>query len=89
MSSLTPSTIESVIIPSSNPQDYPISHIFGQLIKLKRGQVSPDFMEYQDPGATNTTGNQEGMSMEEDVAGVEVGAAHQSLPVAVILHATT
>ena len=51
MSSPTSSTIENVIIPSGNPQDYPISCIFGQLIEPKRGQISPNFLEYQDPGS--------------------------------------
>ena len=80
MSSPIPSTIENVIIPSSNPQDYPFSHIFGQLIELKHGQVSPDFLEYQDPGSADTGGDQEGMSMEADGVGVEVGTNHQGLP---------
>ena len=80
MSSPTPSTIENVIIPSSDPQDYPISHIFGQLIEPKHGQVSPKFLEYQDTGSTNTGGNQERESVEAHGVGVEVGTAHQGLP---------
>ena len=80
MSSPTPSTIENVIIPSSNPQDYPISHIFGQLIEPEHGQVSPNFLEYQDTGSTNAGGDQEGASMEANGVGVEAGTAHQSLP---------
>ena len=47
MSSPTPSTIENVIIPSGDPQDYPISRIFSQLIEPERGQVSPNFLEYR------------------------------------------
>ena len=80
MSSPTPSTIENVIIPSGNSQNYPISHIFGQLIKPKRGRVSPDFLEYQDTGSANAGGDQEGTSVKANDAGVEVGANHQSLP---------
>ena len=80
MSSPTLSTIENVIIPSNDPQDYPISHIFGQLIKPEHGQVSPDFLEYQDTGAANTTSDQEGEGMEVDDTGVEAGATHQSPP---------
>ena len=30
--------------------DYSVSRIFGMLVKPKRGQVSPDFLEYQDTG---------------------------------------
>ena len=30
--------------------DYSVSHIFGMLIEPERGQVSPDFLEYQDAG---------------------------------------
>ena len=80
MSSPTPSTIENVIISSNNPQDYPISRIFSQLIKPERGQVSPNFLEYQDTGAANTTSNQEGEGMEENGTRVEAGANHQSPP---------
>ena len=85
MSSPSPSTIENVIISSGDPQDYPISHIFGQLTKLEHGQVSPDFLEYQDPEAANTTSDQEGEGVEADGVGVEVGAAHQSLPQSISL----
>ena len=80
MSSPTSSTIDNVIIPSSNTQNYPISCIFGQLIEPEHGQVSPDFLEYQDPGSTDDGGNQEGTSIEADGIGVEAGATHQSLP---------
>ena len=80
MSSPTSSTIDNVIIPSSNTQNYPISRIFGQLIEPEHGQVSPDFLEYQDPGSTDDGGNQEGTSIEADGIGVEAGATHQSLP---------
>ena len=80
MPSPTPSTIEDVILPSSNPQDYPISCIFRQLIEPKHGQVSPDFLEYQDTGSANARGNQEGTSMEANGVGMEAGANHQSLP---------
>ena len=73
MSSPTPSTIEDVIIPSGDPQDYPISCIFGQLIEPKHGRVSPDFLEYQDPGAANTASDQEGESVKANGTGVEVG----------------
>ena len=80
MSSPTSLTIENVIIPSGDTQDYPISHIFGQLIEPKCGWVFPNFMEYQDPGVIDTAGDQEGASMEEVGTGVEAGATHQSLP---------
>ena len=80
MSSPTPSIIKDVIIPSGDPQDYPLSHIFGQLIKPEHGWVSPNFMEYQDPGATDTASNQEGEGMKADGIGVEVGTARQSPP---------
>ena len=80
MSSPTLPTIENVIISSSNPQDYPISCIFSQLIEPKHGQVSLNFLEYQDDGATDTTSNQDGEGVETDGVGMEAGAAHQSLP---------
>ena len=80
MYSPTSLTIENVIIPSGDTQDYPISRIFGQLIEPKRGWVFPNFMEYQDPGVIDTAGDQEGASMEEVGTGVEAGATHQSLP---------
>ena len=80
MSSPTPSTIENVVITSGDPQDYPISHIFGQLIEPEHGRVSPNVVEYQDPEAVDATSNQERESMEEDGTGVEAGAAHQGLP---------
>ena len=80
MSSPAPSTIENVIIPSGDPQDYPISRIFSQLIEPECGRVSPDFLEYQNPGSTDAGGDQEGVSMEADGVGVEVGTAHQGLP---------
>ena len=80
MPSPTPSTIEDVIIPSSDPQGYPISRIFRQLIEPERGQVSPNFSEYQDTGSANARGGQEGTSMKANSIGVEVGANHQSLP---------
>ena len=80
MPSPTPSTIEDVILPSSNPQDYPISCIFRQLIEPERGQVSPDFLEYQDTGSANAGGDQEGMGMEAKGVGVEARTNHQSLP---------
>ena len=76
MSSPTPSTIEDVIIPFSKPQVYPISCIFGQLIEPERGQVSPNFLEYQDTGSANAGGNQEGTSMEANGVGVEAGTNH-------------
>ena len=80
MSSPTLSTIENDIFSSDDPQDCPISCIFSQLIEPEHGQVSPDFLEYQDTEAANTTSNQEGEGMEADGIGMEVGAAHQSLP---------
>ena len=80
MSSPTSSTIDNVIIPSDDAQDYPISHIFGQLIEPECGQVSPNFLEYQDPGSADAGGNQAGKSVEADGIGVEAGATHQSPP---------
>ena len=66
MSSPTPSTIDNAILPFHDTQDYPISHIFSQLIEPERGWVSLKFIEYQDEGATGQSGvEKDGQGMKE------------------------
>ena len=67
MSSPTSPTIDNAILPFHNAQDYPISPIFEQLIEPKRGQVSPDFLDYQDKDVERQSG------LAEDGQGVEEG----------------
>ena len=67
MTSPTPSTIDNALLPLHDAQDYPLSCIFGQLIKPERGRVSPLFIEYQDEGVTRQSG------VEKDGPGVEEG----------------
>ena len=67
MTSPTPSTIDNAIPLLNDTQDYPISHIFSQLIEPEHGQVSPKFIEYQDEGAAGES------RMKEDGQGVEEG----------------
>ena len=67
MSSPTPSTIDNAILSFYNAQDYPISHIFSQLIEPKCGQVSPKFIKYQDKRASGQS------RMKEDGQGVKEG----------------
>ena len=67
MSSPTSPTIDNAVLPFHDAQDYPISCIFGQLIKPKCGRVSPNFIEYQDKGITGQP------RMEEDGERVEEG----------------
>ena len=59
-------TINNVLSTTDNAEHCPISRAFGALIEPECGWVSPSFMEYQDTGATDTQGDQEGAQVEED-----------------------
>ena len=62
-----PLPIRANAIPlSAGTTDFSVSCIFGMCLEPERGQVSPDFLEYQDA---------EGPTVEQDGEGVETGAA--------------
>ena len=61
--------------------DYSVSRIFGMLIEPKRGQVSPDFIEYQDAADTGVEGGDDpvearAIGTSPTALEVQIGRAH-------------